>query len=134
MPYTCTYYFFVCEAFLRQTVCVCMYVHIWFAFNNISSQKQIIWNFYTRSGTIISRRCFGIFLFGLLTLSLIQKLCPYKPKIIKLLFPVSLLSMQHLCSDMYTFGLLYQWASAMKIQLSVLCLVQNGHHHHLIEK
>jgi hypothetical protein len=49
MPYTCTYYFFVCEAFLRQTVCVCMYVHIWFAFNNISSQKQIIWNFYTRS-------------------------------------------------------------------------------------
>jgi hypothetical protein len=35
-------------------------------------------------------------------------------------------------SDMSTRGLLFQWASAIKIQLCV-GLVQCGHHHHLIE-
>jgi len=36
------------------------------------------------------------------------------------------------CSDMCTHGLLFQWASTIKIYLSVLSLVQSGHHHQLI--
>ena len=35
-------------------------------------------------------------------------------------------------SDMSTNGLLFQWASIIKIQLSMLCLAQSGPHH-LIE-
>ena len=36
-------------------------------------------------------------------------------------------------SDMSTHRLLFQWASAIKIQLRVLGLVLSGHHHHFIE-
>ena len=36
-------------------------------------------------------------------------------------------------SDMSTCGLLFQWASTFKIQLSVLGLEQGRPHHHLIE-
>jgi hypothetical protein len=37
-------------------------------------------------------------------------------------------------SDISTRGLLFQWASTIKIQLKSVCLVQSGpHHHHLIE-
>jgi len=36
-------------------------------------------------------------------------------------------------SGMSTYGLLFQWTSTKKIQLSVFGLVQSGHHHHFIE-
>jgi hypothetical protein len=36
-------------------------------------------------------------------------------------------------SDMSTRGLLYQWASTIKIQTQCVGLEQSGPHHHLIE-
>ena len=37
-------------------------------------------------------------------------------------------------SDMSTRGLLFQWASTIKIQLSLLAWLQSGPHHHLIKR
>jgi len=37
------------------------------------------------------------------------------------------------CGDMSMSGLLFQWASTIKIQTKRVCLVQSGPHHHLIE-